>query len=144
MFSFSQQIQALPVRRRHKNNNLSSKFNNQKVRNGGIFLQVERVTKTGTESDLIKHIIEMKDVKRNQAACLKLYCQQAESKNATTAVLQVDWSQSYRCFYQNEIYDAYWDRKEHQVSIFTAMMWHRGKQSMAVAIEKNVNIIDEN
>ncbi|CRK90459.1 CLUMA_CG004191, isoform A [Clunio marinus] len=114
----------------------------QKAPGGGIFLQVERVTKTGTESDLIKHIKEMKVkfllhvlVKRNQAACLDSYRQQAQSEDATTAVLHVDWSRSYLCLQQDEIYAAYWERKKHRVSIFTAMMWHRGEKSMAVALD---------
>ncbi|CRK89881.1 CLUMA_CG003608, isoform A [Clunio marinus] len=74
-------------------------------------------------------------VKRNQAACLESYRQQAKSEDATTAVLHVDWSQSYQCLQQDEIYAAYWERKKHRVSIFTAMMWHRGEKSMAVALD---------
>ncbi|CRK94493.1 CLUMA_CG007999, isoform A [Clunio marinus] len=112
----------------------------QKAPDGGIFSQVEKFTKTGTESDLIKHIKEMKVkfllhvlVKRNQADCLELYCLQAKSKNATTAVLQVDWARNYRCFLQDSTQAIYSNKKE--VSIFTAMMWHRGEKSMAVALD---------
>ncbi|CRL03330.1 CLUMA_CG016580, isoform A [Clunio marinus] len=105
------------------------------------FEHVKRVKKTGTVPDLLKHIEEMKVkfllhvlVKRNQAACLESYRKQAKSEDATTAVLQVDWSKNYQCFCQNEIHDVYWDRDKKEVSIFTAMMWHRGKQSMAGAL----------
>ncbi|CRK90463.1 CLUMA_CG004178, isoform A [Clunio marinus] len=43
----------------------------QKAPGGGIFSQVERATKTGSESDLIKHIKEMKNLRTQQLPFFK-------------------------------------------------------------------------
>ncbi|CRK89865.1 CLUMA_CG003606, isoform A [Clunio marinus] len=136
------------VRDYYINDNISQISNNKVWKNGTpirymLHSMHEAYDKfnTGTVPDLLKHIEEMKVkfllhvlVKRNQAACLESYRNQAKSENATTAVLQVDWSQSYQCLQQDEIHAAYWNKK-HRVSIFTAMMWHRGEKSMAVALD---------
>jgi len=49
---------------------------------------------------------------------------ESDSRDVTTALLQVDFSENYSCMSQDEVQSAHWNQR--QVSLFTAALWHSG------------------
>ena len=77
-------------------------------------------------------------VKRQQAAKYSKEREAATSPDldASKALLQVDYSENYTCVYQDEIQSAHW--KQHQVSLFTAALWHSGELHSKVVASDNL------
>lgn len=104
--------------------------------------RLSKVVEEGTTDDLRSYIssilakfMEHCYIKREQAAAYKLEREAIEgSKNK--ALLQVDFSENYTCQYQDEIQSAHW--QQHQVSLFTAAMWHTGVLHSIVIASDNI------
>ena len=87
------------------------------------YVNIEKVTKKGTVSDLVNHISKMREkfmthseIKQNQSKAFKGNLEQSKI-NSSVSVLQIDWAEIYKCFTQNETQAAHFG--QHQVSIFT-------------------------
>ena len=93
------------------------------------YVNIEKVTKKGTVSDLVNRISKMREkfvthseIKQNQSKAFKGNLEQTKI-DSPVAVLQVDWAENFKCFTQNETQAAHFG--QHQVSIFTAALWHQ-------------------
>ena len=80
----------------------------------------------GTTADLRNYICSilpqfMEDCE--QATAYKLE-RKAIKGSENKALLPVDFSENYTCQYQDEIQSTHWN--QHQVSLFTAALWHTG------------------
>lgn len=92
------------------------------------YINIEKVTKEGSVTDLINHISSMRqkfvahvEVKRNQSEIFKSNIESSKI-DSSIAVLQIDWAENYKCFAQNETQAAHFG--QNQVSIFTAALWN--------------------
>lgn len=90
------------------------------------YINIEKVTKEETVTDLINHISGMRqkfvthvEVKRNQSDIFKSNIERSKT-DSSIAVLQIDWAENYKCFEQNETQAAHFG--QNQVSIFTAAL----------------------
>ena len=97
--------------------------------------RLSKVVEEGTTDDLHTYIssilpqfMEHCYSKREQAAAIK----GSENK----ALLQVDFSKNYTCQYQDEIQSVHW--LQHQVSLFTAALWHTGMLHLIVIASDNL------
>ena len=72
--------------------------------------------------------------KREQAAYTLEW--EAIEGSENKALLQVDFSENYTCQYQHEIQSALW--LQHQVSLFTAALWHTGMLYSIVIASDNL------
>ena len=108
-----------------------------------------RITKTvedGTIEDLLEHMcslipkfLEHCYVKRKQADAYNKERDAAlsETYNPETALLQVDFSENYTCVHQDEVQSAHWHQS--QVTLFTAAIYHTGKEHSKVIVSDNLS-----
>ena len=104
------------------------------------YINIEKVTKKGTVSDLVNHISKMREkfvthseIKQNQSKAFKGNLEQPKI-DSSVAVLQIDWAENFKCFTQNETQAAHFG--QHQVSIFTAALWYQQQlKSFAIILD---------
>ena len=105
-----------------------------------------KVLEEGTTNDLQQHILSILPqflqhchTKREQATSYNHQREAAvsDAHNTTHALIQVDFSENYTCVAQDEIQSAHW--KQHQVSLFTAAIWHSGSIHSYVIASDNIN-----
>ena len=104
-----------------------------------------RVLEDGTTNDLQLYIqsllpqfLQHCHTKREQAAAYQSEREAAasEGKDTSHALIQVDFAENYTCVAQDEIQSAHW--KQHQVSLFTAAVWHSGDIHSYVIASDNI------
>lgn len=66
---------------------------------------------------------------------MKKQIESTDNQNSM-ALLQIDFSENYTCLQQDEIQSAHWH--QHQVSLFTALLWHTQKQHPIVIASDNL------
>lgn len=100
------------------------------------YISIEKVTKEAAVRDLLFHIKNMRgkfvahvEVKRNQSEVFKLIIEKAKN-DLSTAALQVDWAENYKCFTQNATQAAHFG--QNQISIFNAALWIQQLKSFAI------------
>ena len=69
-------------------------------------------------------------VKKNQSTIFKKLKEVSMSVNSEIAVIQVDWAENARCFYQNEPQATHFG--QNQVSIMTLTVWNIELKTFAI------------
>ena len=105
--------------------------------------RLSKVVEEGTTADLRNYICSILPQFMEhceQATAYKLERKAIEGSE-NKALLQVDFSENYTCQYQDEIQSAHWN--QHQVSLFTAVLWHNGMlHSIVIACHNLVHSKD--
>ena len=104
------------------------------------YANIEKISKKSTVTELIQHISVMRDkfvkhafVKKNQSTIFKKLKEVSMSINSEIAVIQVDWAENVRCFYQNEPQAAHFG--QNQVSIMTLAVWNIELKTFAIVLD---------
>ncbi|XP_072180506.1 uncharacterized protein [Diadema setosum] len=105
--------------------------------------RMKKILEEGTVGELLHHAMTILPqflkhcyVKREQAAVYNEHRKKAPESDVHHAVLQVDFSENYTCQAQDEIQSAHWN--QHQVSLFTAALWHSGSLFSHVLASDNL------
>ena len=107
--------------------------------------RLAKVVEEGTTDELQHYIcsilpqfMEHCYIKREQATAYKLE-RETIGDSENKALLQVDFSENYTCPYQDEIQSAHWN--QHQVSLFTAALWHTGMLHSIIIVIASDNLV---
>lgn len=101
------------------------------------YCNTEKVLKTGTIEELLTEIydqvpnfLDHEYVKMNQSEACKILIEEAFKHDSSTAVIQCDFAEKFKCITQNQTQAAHYGQMP--VSIFTCAIYHRGLRQIVI------------